>query len=1177
MLIIKKTIEEAANSKLEFLPIDQKILNQKIHKLIDSLPDLSDSNLNERLKVLLEVGADPNCLDEKGQPLLHILINTEYINTLNHFNIDPSRKDLYQVFDILAANGVDVNLADKDGNTPFRTAFFRNQFEVTDKIINAHGLGATKFIFSENDKTKITDLLINKINSLKEKDPFPKEIAKFLEYGGDINSINSNGNTLLIASILKDNKNTFNELIKFGADINIKNSEEKYPLDIALEKQNLDLVKELYARPDVKGDIEKVEDFLGISIASQLRETEKNRYPYFKKLDNELSVETFNTEKLLKIYKEMKLKSLYFRTKKLELNEELAKLIKETTQVGLKEMVIFCSKEQSSLTKKQFNEFLQNNKVRINLKIIPITDKDLEEITKDSFRKRDILAIKQINDYKFVYRSGHSVELLNSKQSDETIINNYNQYKLQIASSHYDGEYKPKYILKETNSDFDSLNKASYSLEIAVDRERETSLDFNQQRDAEKNQQLAIDENQVGSKYNRNQAKAKIKEVFRKSFLESYILDPNSKEDEAVVEVTVDRIFDSSKDIKYITEQALGAVVDNRFLLQNGINTNNMPIGLALTEGIVFASNKRPDSMPINEFTIKLNPLSSTIEHPLQYSWISFSSLDSITGNDLYGTNIAPFLRGKDQHPNHELRNQKLCFPYYTRLAAYYVNEIKQEPLYLYQVHQDLIQINNKFETTSHQGLNYTNLSQSDKERLDQIYEALEKRGVSQQIFNNIITSHPSLNSGDFLLTEESALFLDKLFYEILPLNDSDKIQFFKEVFKNSEFKNSYLEDLFQGIDGLYKKTMEFLVKQEIPISHHELVNRKIIEIAKKQEKTAFTSTMDRVIEILSATAENGGNLYEQLDYLKEGSLDLRASASVSLIKSNNLNVVYSSNIKILNKNFIFQKTDASQYRDTQFDWSSYLSTIPPHQRPAIDVINNYLRYDYNLEYKLGREVRLYSDSIIRDAENKVLKKDGYKNDYAIREEINQKIREFYKEHENEKFYNFIKGIKTNDADLLKSYTAGQVKVNNLLLTLNVLSSSGNNYDATYPDGEFSKYVSLFNVMFQEVKLNHEIPYKTIIKCRAVEKDLNKDIYLIEESVIDALKPSSVTQLEQKHEQMVAKLIELYKEQPNLNFHQIVALGLVKNFVLDNQAVIQNANSLYKYNEGLLRDELDMI
>ena len=305
--------------------------------------------------------------------------------------------------------------------------------------------------------------------------------------------------------------------------------------------------------------MERARDILGLSLKGVLVKAQKERKPYINFTSKSYGIEALSSEKLLNQYKQMKLRSLYFCTDKLELNYEFTKFLKHVTECGIKDIIILCDKDQSQLTKEQFNDFIKANKIAINLRVAPVTAGDLVEIETDQFGRNNLLAIKEIKDYKFRYNNDYTIDLLNSEASDQSILDSYAYLKEETAKKHQSPVvYKPEYITSDDSKEEDRINVSSrvnYNLEVT----HETNLalqqqtEFEHEKTSEKENELAIDEEQAGgSKYGNWDALIKAMDLFEKSFFEYYIIDPNNNESDRASYKAVKSIFNSDSEGKIL-------------------------------------------------------------------------------------------------------------------------------------------------------------------------------------------------------------------------------------------------------------------------------------------------------------------------------------------------------------------------------------------------------------------------------------------------------------------------------------------------------------------------------------------------------------------------------------------------------------------------------------------------
>mgnify|MGYP001619341756 CR=1 FL=1 len=698
----------------------------------------------------------------------------------------------------------------------------------------------------------------------------------------------------------------------------------------------------------------------------------KKRYqPYINLANQVYSLEDIFSIDSFKKYKELELKSLYFRSDKITLDVEFAKQINELVEIGVREIFIFCDQEQSQLNSNQFNDFLKANQIRINFKIAQISEHDLESIKQDSVGKKDILGFKDIVDNKIIYRDGVNIELLNDKTSDLIILDNHSQYKQQIISKHDFLIKEPEYITNNSNPSAIKRIKDPSKITNKAELEVSMNIDFNAEIDksAEIDNELDMDLEQLDNKFSKEEALEQSVKIARLFFYENHIKEYKLDNPYKDIRSMVESIFKSDTKIKFISNKALDLLVKNYFFFKEGIDTQNMPIGLAFKDHLIFASSQRLSSMPINEFTIKMDEVRPTISNPLEYSWLSFATQASISLNDIYGTEVAPTIYGYDQHPilkDEKLSDIMLDIPYNNAQSEYDVFNGEQISLGKYRNLIENKQVTSSFLPDLFPAMYFSNISESDLKRLQEIHNNLAKRGISE-IFNNIIGTS-NIKDGGFLLEEKASLFLEKLFEEIFPLSaNSEKLDCFKQILETHKFKdNSNIEDVFEAFDGFYKKFQEFLIKQEISAELSADLLTKALDIVKIQaaDITSFKTIMGRLINIIELSSSSGGNLKEQLEYLSNSVANdvLKDPSQYEQAKELGLNVIHKS--AVLDKAVDYQGTlsakaliDSIFYaensynnfyaNDSQLTASiRYLSTIPAHQRPSIDT---YAKYFYSL------------------------------------------------------------------------------------------------------------------------------------------------------------------------------------------------------------------------------------
>jgi ankyrin repeat protein len=182
-------------------------------------------NTLETFKFLETQGVKINTVDTKGRNPLHaIAYNSKDLPTFTYF----------------INKGVDVNLQDKGGDSPFMNAANSNTLEVVEFLF--------KYVKNINVKDKngrsALAMAVNKNTT---------DVIHFLlKKGANINTIDANGNTLsyyLINNYYAKNTKRFEDklslLQKNGLVINKPQYENNTLLHLATERNNLDLLKRI--------------------------------------------------------------------------------------------------------------------------------------------------------------------------------------------------------------------------------------------------------------------------------------------------------------------------------------------------------------------------------------------------------------------------------------------------------------------------------------------------------------------------------------------------------------------------------------------------------------------------------------------------------------------------------------------------------------------------------------------------------------------------------------------------------------------------------------------------------------------------------------------------------------------------------------------------------------------
>jgi ankyrin repeat protein len=1019
---------------------------------------------------------------------------------------------------------------------------------------------------------------------------------------------------------------------------------------------------------------------MAVVIASTLKDgfalANKRHQPYINFTNKVISISDLGSKEIQKEINLANIDSFYIRVNKLTLDDDLNKVIENLTSKGVRELFIFCNELDSKLSSKSLNEFISTYKIKINFKVSQITDVDLDAIRADKIGNSNLLGFKKIEDFKLKYASGLEIPLLNNKESNDLINANYISYKKDLADKYFFKVADPNYIISDNQDSLEKRNKVptkaikqklSISAEAQqnLDQNIDLSLNLDLDIDLEEEDELDIDAEQLEKKLKQHEALQQIEHLF-KNF--SYETDVSSlRVASRYVPDIVNKIFNSDNKIKFVTQKALELIARHPCHFNAGINLENVPVGLAFKDGIIFASDKRLKSMPINDFTIKLDTFEPNLAHPLTFTWLHFASKASIELNDIYRTESAPALKGKDEHPGKEgyLSDDHLDKPNTLIYSRYnkYMDLLGKESISFNVQSNDYDKFVDSafFEKTEYKfmgAVEFKTLSKNDIKRLKEIEQEFKKRDLHKE-FESIIKSHP-IKQSDFLLEESATIFFAKLFKTILPLSkDKTKQNFFKAALKNlnnNSTKNLYIEDVFEGLNGLYSKLQELLMNHKITnqIEKNELLSFLLkIFINQSNHANNFKSVSDRIISIIDYINKNGGNLSEQIEYLnQDGNRQLiQDPIHFTKAKDLNLNTIHESLKLNSNVEYGHKVLEQNEFFDKSLNNFSllvgglrYLAAIPAFKRPSIDTYSKYLCFketkqylavnvlaykykiyqstspinvDYNeiaivvredksyfLTTSLGEvdssEVNAYVHSKILAWIESAIKKDhillspekiqdtiffkkfsqkAYKDVYnellsssAINGKVDAKllkvnllISEIGIEREIVKEWG-VTSLDNND--LVKNYTSKQNLNNIKLFILNILTSTGEHYDKTLPDGEFQSYASLFNILFTSVKPDE------LVKIGGGDYDIkeNYNTDSVDFSIkkfVTGITDNDIISKEIKHERLTNNFIKIYKKNPEFNFAQVVVLGLIESYQIGNKdEFINYSEELVEYNQS---------
>jgi ankyrin repeat protein len=206
-------------------------------------------NTLDTYKSLENLGVKLNIVDDKGRNPLHAMAYSQKEN------------DIYTYF---IKKGVDVNLQDNNGASPFMNAANSNSLEVIkflsasvkdinlkDKkgrsalvmAVNRNSLDVVEFLLEKGADIHITDLDKNTLSyylvnnfSVKKPKGFENKLKLLEKNGLVVHRAQSSGNTLLHIATERNNLDLLKRLASFNIDVSIKNNEGLTALQIGAMK-----------------------------------------------------------------------------------------------------------------------------------------------------------------------------------------------------------------------------------------------------------------------------------------------------------------------------------------------------------------------------------------------------------------------------------------------------------------------------------------------------------------------------------------------------------------------------------------------------------------------------------------------------------------------------------------------------------------------------------------------------------------------------------------------------------------------------------------------------------------------------------------------------------------------------------------------------------------------------
>lgn len=211
---------------------------------------------HEILRLAIQHGTDVNSMNSRKQTLLMIAAEKGFLDKVS----------------FLFENGADINLLDSNGNTALSLAIENNHIQVVDFLIKK---SANINFLKKNDDPS---LLLSAIRNCHETmalrlldEPFDFDInevdpdnpanllmwaisndlntiaIKLIEKSANIHYKTRGGNVVLSLALKKGNEIVAAKLIEYGAKIDVKNNQNKTPIDIANDSNQSQLASKIEA------------------------------------------------------------------------------------------------------------------------------------------------------------------------------------------------------------------------------------------------------------------------------------------------------------------------------------------------------------------------------------------------------------------------------------------------------------------------------------------------------------------------------------------------------------------------------------------------------------------------------------------------------------------------------------------------------------------------------------------------------------------------------------------------------------------------------------------------------------------------------------------------------------------------------------------------------------------
>ena len=275
------------------------------------------------LKLLLKKGISPNIINNEGgnavlyaskglrnfqNPIetykylksLGIGINVIGDNGQNPLHTIAKRNNDIDIFSFFIKEGVDINLQDNEGVSPFMNAANSNDLRIVEFLINhvkniniknKNGQSALSMAIN-NNSSKVIDFLLSKgcdihlkdtnentlayylVNTFKKNDEisFEEKLKILIKRGLLMNQKQNGGNSLIHIAARKNSIDLLKRLLPYGIDINAKNNDGYTALHIAaMRADNEDLLRYLLSQgADKKIKTEFEETAFSLALENEL-------------------------------------------------------------------------------------------------------------------------------------------------------------------------------------------------------------------------------------------------------------------------------------------------------------------------------------------------------------------------------------------------------------------------------------------------------------------------------------------------------------------------------------------------------------------------------------------------------------------------------------------------------------------------------------------------------------------------------------------------------------------------------------------------------------------------------------------------------------------------------------------------------------------------------------------